>query len=274
MKTELQGRTDHPSILVKLPDTWLRSRLHAPCSLGDADMNLGESEDTHGSKWASTQLCEGLESIRLKDGDCMAQTEMEGGLQVLLMALWRPCPQLSVTCGLRCWCVQWETCTSAAPFELLNFESHISWTTIAGKSATTSQADVRQLLLSQYRSLGFFSFFKKGEVKGQILSKKEFYLVIRKEKQFRSLKLNLILAKVSDSWLPAFWAFMSVLGYVLSILLWKEEVSPLEASRTPCWGCTACPKPLHLGWEASRGLANGLVNKCPEQRTICFVVLN
>ena len=45
---------------------------------------------------------------------------------------------------------------------------------------------------------------RQGEVKGQILSKKEFYLVIRKEKQFRSLKLNLISAKVSDSCLPGF----------------------------------------------------------------------
>lgn len=50
MKTELQGRTDHPSVLVKLPDTWLRSRPHAPCCLGDAGVDLGESEDTHGSK--------------------------------------------------------------------------------------------------------------------------------------------------------------------------------------------------------------------------------
>ena len=135
MKTELQGRTDHPSVLVKLPDTWLRSRPHAPCCLGDAGVDLGESEDTHGSKWAGAQSCEGLESMwrmgtlwhKQGNGGRVAGAPDGPVEDISLSAPRWALPVLSTASVCK-----WETCTSAAPFELLDFEPHVSWTTRAG----------------------------------------------------------------------------------------------------------------------------------------------
>lgn len=83
---------------------------------------------------------------------------------------------------------------------------------------------------------------KKEESTGQILEKK-FYLVIRKEKQLRGLKLNLISAKPPR--LPRRLPTRRVLSMFGASSRGSRRYHPRTFSERTCWG--ARPEPVRFG---------------------------